>query len=130
MKKILGLIFVFSTFLLASSIQSVFSLEKAKEIAKKEDKLILAMFTMENCPTCEYMKDVAFEDKMLSGYINGYFVLYEIDYHKKDTFPQGLSAFGTPTFYILDSSGNRIGRAIVGGTTANVFLDKLKEYRK
>ena len=127
-KKIFLLLSIFVTFSFAN-VDFVYDIETAKTKAQSENKQILVMFSMENCPACEYMKDVVFDNKDVSGYLNAYFVVYEVDYNKKETFPQGLTPFGTPTFYVLKSDGEKIGRALVGGMTANVFLEKIKQYR-
>ena len=129
MKKILFLFLISVTFLFSTELKYIKTFDEAKNISKTDNKMILVMFTMDGCPACEYMKDVAFANETLSAYLQNYFVIYEVDYNKKDTYPQGLNPFGTPTFYILDSEGNKKGRAIVGGATAQVFLDKLKEYK-
>lgn len=113
-----------------AKIEYIYDFEVALNSAKEQNKQLLVMFSMDGCPACEYMKDVAFENEELQRYINGYFILYIADYHDKSTYPKDLTAFGTPTFYVLDTDGTRIGRAMVGGMSANVFLQRLKEYKK
>lgn len=112
-----------------AKVEYIYDFEVASSMAKEQDKQILVMFSMDGCPACEYMKDVAFENEELQRYIKGYFIVYEANYHDKITYPKDLSAFGTPTFYVLSNDGNKIGRAMVGGMSANVFLEKLKNYR-
>ncbi|MEJ5167845.1 MAG: thioredoxin family protein [Arcobacteraceae bacterium] len=129
MKKILFLFLISVTVLFSAELNYIKTFDEAKDIAKKQEKQILVMFTMDGCPACEYMKDVAFANETLKAYLQNYFVIYEVDYNKKETYPQGLNPFGTPTFYVLDNEWNKKGRAIVGGATADVFLNKLKEFK-
>ncbi|NLO16985.1 MAG: thioredoxin fold domain-containing protein [Arcobacter butzleri] len=129
MKKIVTLILLLSSMLFAVKLEYINSYDEALQKAKSEDKMLLVMFTMDGCPACEYMKDVAFDSERLNLYLSHYFIICEIDYKDPSSYPQGLNPFGTPTFYIQDSSGNTKGRAIVGGHAAPVFLGKLQEYK-
>ena len=100
----------------------------AKKEAIKVNKPILLMFTQENCPTCEYMENVAFNDALLSHYMQQNFLLVKLDINK-DTIPSYLNVYGTPTFYVLNPQGEKQGRPIVGGGTPEAFLKRLKTYQ-
>lgn len=101
----------------------------AKYKALKEDKLIMVMYSKEDCIECEYMDEITFQDRKVVYYLQRYFVLLkrDINYDKpvKDLF-----AYGTPTFYFLKSSGEKIGRHLVGGFEEKTFLKNLKKYKK
>ncbi len=100
---------------------------KALELAKKEHKPIMVMISQPNCPTCEYMDDVAFETESLSDYVENFFIPLKLSLSQARSL--GLKAYGTPTFYFLDANGSKITRALVGGATAKTFLAKLQEIR-
>lgn len=127
MKKIF-LVLLLAISLLANDLQWSDSFFQAKQQALKEDKLILVIFTQDNCPTCEYMKDVAFEDEVLASYMQTNFVLLELDMHDKKEL-QKLKVYGTPTTYIFTKDGQRVGRQIVGGADAKTYLKTLKKYK-
>lgn len=101
----------------------------AKYKALKQDKLIMIMYSKENCIECEYMEEITFKDAKIIYYLQRYFVLLkrDINYDKPI---KNLSAYGTPTFYFLKSSGEIIGRHLVGGFEEKTFLKNLREYKK
>ncbi|RXJ53777.1 thioredoxin family protein [Candidatus Marinarcus aquaticus] len=104
------------------------SLEQAQQEAQREKKPLLIMFTQERCSACEYMKERVFEDEMLSSYMHTQFVLLELDINKQNI-PMGLKVYGTPTFYVLNQNGQKVGRQFVGGAQAPAFLNVLKQYK-
>lgn len=129
MKKIRWLFLIVVSVMCANDLEFMYSLKDAKVQAQQEQKAILVMLTQEGCPACEYMKEVVFEDEILASYMRSYFVLVELDINK-DVVPKELKVFGTPTFYVLNYQGEKIGRQMVGGAQAPAFLDVLKEYKK
>ncbi|MFY9073513.1 thioredoxin [Malaciobacter mytili] len=128
MKKISLLIFLFFSFLFSEELIWIDSFSKAKELALKENKKILVMFTQENCPTCEYMKDVTFQDEYVLNYMQTNFILVQKDIKQKDELVN-LKVYGTPTTYIFSKEAKQIGRQIIGGATPSAFLKVLKEYK-
>lgn len=115
--------------LFANELEFLHSLDEAKQEAQQEQKAVLIMFTQEGCPTCEYMKDIAFADEILSSYMQTNFILVELDINTQ-ALPEGLKVFGTPTFYVLNYNGQKVGRQFAGGAKASEFLKILKEYKK
>ncbi len=126
MKKLI-LFLMAATILIAADFDWVESYDKALELAKKENRPVMVMISQKNCITCQYMDDVAFENEALAEYIENNFIPLKIKL--KDAPKYGLKAYGTPTFYFLTPKGEKITRALVGGATAKVFLDKLKEIK-
>lgn len=105
------------------------SFEEATLQAKKENKIVMAMFSAEYCKMCKFMKEQIHTDERVEAYIETYFVPVEIDIDEhKDTF--GYKVFGTPTYYFIRGDGSTIGRALIGGAKVEMFLNKLKEYKK
>lgn len=129
MRKIIYLYLLCNAFLFGSTeITFLNNFNQAKEEAVKMKKNILVMFTQEGCPACEYMESVAFEDEVLSNYMNTHFILVKLDINN-DRIPLHLKAYGTPTFYVLNPQGEKIGRQIVGGGKADAFLKLLQTYK-
>lgn len=129
MKKIIYILLLSSCLFSASTeIKFLNNFEAAKQEATTYNKNILVMFTQEGCPACEYMESVAFEDEALSNYLTARFILVKLDINN-DRIPPHLKAYGTPTFYILDQNGRKIGRQIVGGGKADAFLKLLQTYK-
>lgn len=127
-KKLIWLALVMANILHATPIESVKSLEIGMQEATKQNKRVLVMLTQEGCPTCEYMNDVAFADAVLESYLTTHFILVKLDINN-DTIPLNLKVYGTPTFYILNQNGEKIGRQIAGGGTASEFLKLLQSYK-
>ena len=128
MKKLLFLISLFISLLYGNELNYLKSIEEAKAAALKNNKSILIMLTQEGCPTCEYMEEVAFANESLLSYMNANFILVKLDINN-DKIPPYIKAYGTPTFYILNQHGEKIGRQIVGGGTAEAFLKLLQSYK-
>ncbi len=126
MRKFIWIVFVV---LLAwgADFDWVHDYHKALDQAKKENKIVMVMISQPNCPTCQYMDDVAFETESLSDYVENFFVPLKLSLAKAKAL--GFKAYGTPTFYFLDANGSKITRALVGGATAKTFLAKLQEIR-
>jgi len=127
MKKVI-LLLTLSLSLFAQGIAWVKSYDEAKKIAAETGKTVMIMFSQAGCPTCEYMKDVAFEDETLADYIRFYFVPVEIDIYEQEV-PDGFRFRGTPTFYFTDHNGKKVARKIAGGAKADVFLKELQQIR-
>ncbi len=128
MKKLILLTFI-TVSLWAEGITWVKSYDDAKKIAAAEGKTIMIMFSQAGCPTCEYMKDVAFQNETLADYIRFYFVPVEIDIYEQEV-PDGFRFRGTPTFYFTDHNGKKVARKIAGGAKAETFLKELQQIRK
>jgi len=122
------IVFIFSLSLIGADFDWVYSLPKAKELAKKENKIIMVMVSQKGCEACEYMDEVAFENEELVEFIENFFIPVKLDIKMAND--NGLKAFGTPTFYFLDKNGKKIKRALVGAGSAKAFLEKLKQVKK
>lgn len=104
------------------------SYDAALAQAAKEKKKVMVMLSREECPACEYMNDIVFEEKVVEIEINKNFVPVHLDIHK-DFIPEGLGYIGTPTFHFLDAKGKKIGRHD-GGANIPTFLGILGKYKK
>jgi len=92
-----------------AEIQWAPSYDAALAQAKKEKKKVMVMLSKEDCPACDYMESVVFEEKVVVDAIEKKFVPVHIDIHN-DFIPEGLGYIGTPTFHFLDAKGKKIGR--------------------
>jgi thioredoxin-related protein len=104
------------------------SYDAALAQAKKEKKNVMVMLSKEDCPACEYMSDVVFEEKMVIHEVEKSYIPVHIDIHN-DFVPDGLGYMGTPTFHFLDASGKKIGR-YDGAANVPSFMGILGKYKK
>lgn len=128
MKKIFILILLSIITLFANDLDWSKSFFNAKKEALTENKMIFVMFTQEDCPACDYMKDVVFENEELAEYMQTNFILVEVNMHDKKELSH-LKVYGTPTTYIFTKEAKQIGRQIVGSASAKIFLKTLKNYK-
>lgn len=128
MKKILVALLLISSSLFAE-LDWAPSYEKGLAQAKKEHKIVMLMFSKKTCKMCNVMKKSVYENDDVAEYVKNFFVPVEIDI---EVYPDkyGYQVFGTPTYYFLDSNGKQIGRMMVGGATAEGFLQKLKDVKQ
>lgn len=126
MKKIILLLLALSTLAFAK-LEWGIDYDGAIKQAKAESKKVLVMLSREGCPTCEYMKDIVFENgKVVLELKKGYHLVM-IDIHN-DFVPTNLSYYGTPTFYILDGNEKKLDR-IDGGVNTKTFLEHLEKLK-
>lgn len=104
------------------------SYDTALQQAAKEKKKVMVMLSREECPACEYMEEIVFEEKVVEHEMMKNFVLVHLDIHK-DFIPEGLGYIGTPTFHFLDSKGKKIGRHD-GGANVPTFMGILGKMKK
>lgn len=100
------------------------SFDEAKKQAAASHKMVMVMLSQEGCEMCDYMKYVVFKNPEVITAVDARFIPVEIDIHKGKV-PDGMRAFGTPTFYFTDENGNKIGRQMVGGAAPASFIDAL-----
>ena len=70
------------------------------------------------------MKQAVFPQKKVSTFLNKHFVLIMLN--ANDKLPNGYNFMGTPTFYVINESGKKMGM-ILGGSNADNFIKKLKD---
>lgn len=117
--------------------------EKAKELAKKEGKMVLLDFTGSDwCPPCIAMHREVFSKKPFMEYAEKHLVLVELDFPRRkkqdDKLKKTNAALakkydieGFPTYIILDSNGKILDKSVgyqEGG--AESFISKLKKFEK
>jgi thioredoxin-related protein len=127
MKKLFFLFVILGTFLYAAPIQSDQEFQQAVEKMGKENKLVLMIYTTEDCPECAYMKQKVFHDKAVEPYLNRNFIVIEKNIHKSKL-PDGYDYFGIPTMFFIDKAGNK-KETIVGSKRPQAFLGELRRIR-
>ncbi|PHM17576.1 MAG: thioredoxin [Sulfuricurvum sp. PD_MW2] len=127
MSKIITVLLLLANFAYAD-LKWASSYDTALAQAKKEKKNVVVMLSRENCPACEYMSDIVFEEKMVVSEVAKFYVPVHIDIHK-DFIPDGLGYMGTPTFHFLDANGKKVGR-YDGAANIPSFMGLLNKYKK
>lgn len=128
MKKIFLALALISSSLFAE-LDWASSYEQGLAKAKKEHKMVMLMFSSKTCKMCNYMKKTVYENEDVSEYVKAFFIPIEVDITDHPT-KYGYPVFGTPTYYFLDSNGKQSGRMMVGGASAEGFIQKLKEVKE
>ena len=93
----------------------------------KANKMVLMIYTSDDCPECAYMKEKVFHDKGVESYLNRHFVVIEKNVHRSKL-PEGFDYFGIPTMFFIDKAGNK-KETIVGSKRAQPFLKELRRIR-
>lgn len=123
MKKLLLLTLLFSSFLSAVSIQSDKEFQQAIAKIGKENKLLLMIYTADDCPECAYMKEKVFHDKTVEAFLNTHFIVMEKNVHR-NVLPEGFDYFGIPTMFFIDKGGVN-QETVVGSKRPKAFLEIL-----
>jgi thioredoxin-related protein len=93
----------------------------------KENKIVLMIYTTEDCPECLYMKQKVFFDKTVEPYLTRNFVVIEKNVHKSKL-PDGFDYFGIPTMFFIDKNGVK-KETIVGSKRSPEFVKELRRIR-
>lgn len=123
MKKLLFLIVLFSSFLYALPIQRDKEFQQAIDKIGKDEKLVLMIYTADDCPECAYMKQKVFHDKTVESFLKSHFVVMEKNVHRSPL-PDGFDYFGIPTMFFINKTGvNK--ETLVGSKRPKPFLEVL-----
>jgi thiol:disulfide interchange protein len=107
----------------AAPIQSDKEFQQAVQKMGKENKLVLMIYTADDCPECAYMKQKVFHDKTVEPFLNRHFVVMEKNVHRS-SLPDGYDYFGIPTMFFIDKAGvNK--ETLVGSKRPKPFLEAL-----
>jgi thioredoxin-related protein len=125
--KFLFLVWVMLIGAFAAPIQNDDQFKTAVASMGHENKLVLMIYTTDDCPECAYMKQKVFHDKAVEPYLNRHFIVIEKNVHKSKL-PDGYDFFGIPTMFFIDKRGNK-KETIVGSKRAQPFLKELQRIR-
>lgn len=101
--------------------------DDAIEVAKENGKIVMVMLGREECPACEYMKDIVFKDTKVKAEIAENFIPVYLDIHN-DFIPDGLPYIGTPTFHFMNEYQIKKGR-IDGGVNVADFMQEIEKVK-
>lgn len=108
----------------AAPIQNDKAFQSAVESMGKTDKLVLMIYTTDDCPECAYMKKKVFHDPKVEGYLNTNYVIVEKNVHR-DKLPDGYDYFGLPTMFFVNKAGDK-KETLIGSKKAPEFLKELR----
>ncbi len=109
--------------LCAAPIQSDKEFQQAIEKIGNDDKLVLMIYTADDCPECAYMKQKVFHEKTVEPFLNRHFVVMEKNVHRSKL-PDGFDYFGIPTMFFIDKAGVK-KETLVGSKRPKPFLEAL-----
>lgn len=127
MLKVIILFFIGTLTLWGGTIQNDEQFKTAVSSMGSEHKLVLMIYTTDDCPECAYMKTKVFHDKTVEPYMSQNFVVIEKNVHKSKL-PDGYDFFGIPTMFFIDKAGNK-KETLVGSKRAQPFLSELRRIR-
>lgn len=140
MKKLLlaGLLAAL-TFSASAKSEWLTDFEKAKEVAKKENKSILLDFTGSDwCGYCIKLKKNVFNTEDFEAFAEKNLVLVEVDFPSKKKLPEAqakaneklqakFGVEGFPTILVLDPEGKKLGEEVgYGGDSPKAYIKKLE----
>lgn len=127
MVKIIILLLMGILSLFAGTIQNDEQFKTAVSSMGSDNKLVLMIYTTDDCPECAYMKQKVFHDKAVEPYMVQNFVVIEKNVHK-GKLPDGYDFFGIPTMFFIDKAGNK-KETIVGSKRSPEFAKELHRIR-
>jgi len=132
-KLLLFFVFISSVFAFdwSGKINWAMSYDLAKQIAKKEHKLVMVDVSLSHCPPCRYLAQNVYTNEEVANYINKNFVpvFYLAD---KDNLPlevQNYFTGSTPTIMFIKPNGELYFR-FIGARPPKMFLKILQDINK
>lgn len=96
-----------------SSVFSKFTLEQAREQAKKEDKLLLMDFTASWCPPCRRMESTTWVDEEVRSWIKDNAIAVQFDVDKEEKASESMRIEAMPTVILFTpKSTKEFGRQV------------------
>lgn len=91
---------------------TMYPLEEAIDMAKREGKMVFADMSAIWCPTCRKLDQVVFSNEQVKAVLNQYYVFSRIDYESDEgeAFMQRYQVSGFPTLLVLDGNGMKMGQ--------------------
>ena len=118
-------IFLFASFLQASDIKHVNSLDKAFVQAKKQNKQVILFVYSTHCPWCKRMERTTFKDQEVIDHVNKNFIFTALN-RDTDNIPQRFIPYGVPTTYVIDPQTEDKLFTMKGYKNTDSFLGRLK----
>lgn len=104
------------------------SLEEAKEMAKKENKLIFLDCYGTYCPPCRTMEATVFKTDSVADFVNATFVNVKMNMDDEPSKPysEKYKIGAVPSYLLLDAQGEVVYK-FVGGMSADKFMAHLRK---
>ncbi len=99
------------------------SFDAARELAKKEGKLVFVDFYTTWCGPCKVMESTTFADEKVIAWLNKYTVAVKIDAEKETEVAKKYAIETYPTLLFAKPDGTELGR-MVGLHEAEAFLEE------
>jgi len=129
MKKLLFLFIAIIGFAFdwSGKVNWALSYDMAKELAQKEQKLVMVDVSLSHCPPCRYLAQNVYSNKEVANFINKNFVpvFYLAD---KDSVPLEVQTYftgSTPTIMFIKPNGELFFR-FIGARPPQIFLKILE----
>jgi len=118
----LAVIFSFATDW-SGKINWAMSYDLAKQIAQKENKLVMVDIALTTCPPCKYLAEKVYTDDKVANYINQNFVpvFYLADQDQLPDEVQNYFTGSTPTILFIKPNGELYYR-MIGARPPQMFL--------
>lgn len=97
--------------------------------AQKEDKKILVELVMESCPFCEQVDKYILTKADVQTLLDKGYIFLKLDINK-DEIPDFLLSRMTPTFYFLNTKGDKILHEIKGAPSKSDFINQIEYVTK
>ncbi len=117
---------IVTTISLVASINWV-SLDEALQSVKTQNKLVFIYMYSPYCGYCKEMEKSTFVDEKIINTLNKYYLSVKID-GENETYPNYLKTRVSPTFFFLNSYGEKIDR-LIGSRDKNQLLFQLTRFR-
>jgi thioredoxin-related protein len=103
------------------------SLDDALKSVKGQNKLIFIYMYSPYCMYCKEMEKTTFMDEKIAQTLNKYYASVKID-GENDVYPSYLKTRVSPTFFFLNSGGEKIER-LIGSRDKSQLLFQLTRFR-
>ena len=103
----------------------VYNYDDALELAKKEDKYILALVSTTGCPFCERTKKYVLTNEKVVEIINNHYIFVNFERPNTHTYPDFLSSAFCPTMHMIDSKTEDILYQIMGYKTPRKVIKEI-----
>ncbi|NOQ30950.1 MAG: DUF255 domain-containing protein [Helicobacteraceae bacterium] len=125
MKKIIFVIALMFSSVMATEINWAKSYKDAEAKAKVEKKPIIIVFTTETCRWCRKLESTTLKDEDVVKMMNEKFIALHLD-RDNDDYPAGLEVRGVPMTYFLNDNADAILGARSGYVEGNRYVTWMK----
>jgi thioredoxin 1 len=130
MKKLLFLVLAVFAFAIdwSGKVNWAMSFNAAREVAAKENKLIMVDVALTHCPPCRYLATQVYTNDDIANYINKNFVpiFYLADQDNLPLIVQNYFTGSTPTILFIKPNGE-LFYSFIGARPPKIFLKILQD---